>query len=234
MGGVLTQATGEDLKSCPLSDGEVIERVKAGDTALFEVLMRRYNQRVYRVARSILGNDSEAEDVMQDAYVRAYAHLDQFAGRASFPTWLTKIAVYEAIARARRSSRFDAYDPESERRHRDRPAPSLADHDPERRMFDHEMKTLLEAAIDSLSEDYRVVFVLREMEGLTTAEAAEGLGVSEDVVKTRLHRARSLLRDELYSRTGSTSPAAFQFHLARCDRVVNAVLRRIAPPGPTD
>lgn len=221
-------ATTEDLKSCPLSDGEVVERVKAGDTALFEVLMRRYNQRVYRVARSILGNDTEAEDVMQESYVRAYVHLDQFANRASFPTWLTKIAVYEALARARRSNRYDAIDAESELPLQNGAAPSLADRDPERRMFDHEMKTLLEAAIDSLSHDHRVVFVLREVEGLTTAETAECLGVSEDVVKTRLHRARSLLRDELYHRTGSTSPAAFQFHLARCDRVVNAVLRKIA------
>ncbi len=228
MAQVQTPATTEDLKACPLSDGEVVERVKGGDTALFEVLMRRYNQRVYRVARSILGNDTEAEDVMQESYVRAYVHLDQFANRASFPTWLTKIAVYEALARARRSNRHDAIDLEAGLPPRDEAAPSLADRDPERRMFDREMKTLLEAAIDSLPGGYRAVFVLREVEGLTTAETAECLGVSEDVVKTRLHRARSLLRDELYHRTGSTSPAAFQFHLARCDRVVNAVLRKIA------
>lgn len=228
MAPVQTPATREDRISCSLSDGEVVERVKAGDTALFEVLMRRYNQRVYRVARSILGNDSEAEDVMQEAYVRAYVHLDQFANRASFPTWLTKIAVYEALARARRSNRFDAIEDESELALTDAAAPSLAGRDPERRMFDREMKTLLEAAIDSLSHDYRAVFVLREVEGLTTAETSECLGVSEDVVKTRLSRARSLLRDELYHRAGSTSADAFQFHLTRCDRVVNAVLRKIA------
>ncbi len=228
MARVQALATTEDRNASTLSDREVVERVKAGDTALFEVLMRRYNQRVYRVARSILGNDTEAEDVMQEAYVRAYVHLEQFANRASFPTWLTKIAVYEALARARRSNRYDTIDSESELPPRDGAPPSLADHDPERRMFDLEMKTLLEAVIDSLPRDYRAVFVLREVEGLTTAEAAECLEVSEDVVKTRLHRARSLLRDELYHRTGSTSSAAFQFHLARCDRVVNAVLRKIA------
>ena len=98
----------DDKGGSPLSDEEVVARVRAGDTALFEVLMRRYNQRLYRVARSVLGNDSEAEDVMQETYVRAYAHLDQFAGRSAFSTWLTKIAVYEALARARRSSRFDS------------------------------------------------------------------------------------------------------------------------------
>jgi RNA polymerase sigma-70 factor (ECF subfamily) len=221
-------ATTDDRNACPLSDVEVVERVKGGDTALFEVLMRRYNQRVYRVVRSILGNETEAEDVMQEAYVRAYVHLDQFANRASFATWLTKIAVYEALARARRSNRYAAIDAESELPPRDGAALPPTDRDPERRLFDNEMKTLLEAAIDSLAPDYRAAFVLREVEGLTTAEAAECLGVSEDVVKTRLHRARSLLRDELYHRTGSVSPAAFQFHLTRCDRVVNAVLRKIA------
>lgn len=231
MAQVQTPATTNDPKACPLSDGEVVERVKAGDSALFEVLMRRYNQRVYRVARSILGNDTEAEDVMQEAYVRAYAHLDQFANRASFPTWLTKIAVYEALARARRSNRYDEIDPEAGLPPRDEAALSPADRDPERSMFDLEMKTLLEAAIESLPRDYRAVFVLREVEGLTTAETAECLGVSEDVVKTRLHRSRSLLRDELYHRTGAASPAAFQFHLARCDRVVDAVLRQIALSG---
>ena len=220
--------TTESPNACPLSDGEIIERVKAGHTALFEVLMRRYNQRVYRVARSILGSDTEAEDVMQEAYVRAYLHLDQFAGRSSFPTWLTRIAVYEALARARRSSRFDTLDAESELSPRGGAPPSPADRDPERRMFDHEMKTLLETAIDGLSHDYRATFVLREVEGLTTAETAECLGVSEDVVKTRLSRARSLLRDSLYRLAGSTSAEAFQFHLSRCDRVVNAVLQRIA------
>ncbi len=234
MARVQAVATTDDRNACPLSDGEVVERVKAGDTVLYEVLMRRYNQRVYHVVRSILGNETEAEDVMQEAYVRAYVHLDQFANRASFPTWLTKIAVYEAMARARRSNRYDSIDAESELPLRDAAASSLADRDPERRMFDREMKTLLEAAIDSLPQDYRAVFVLREAEGLTTAETAECLGVSEDVVKTRLYRARSLLRDELYHRTGSASPAAFQFHLARCDRVVNAVLRKISLSARSD
>ena len=218
----------------PLADEEVVARVRAGETPLYEVLMRRYNQRVYRVARSILGNDAEAEDVMQEAYVRAYQHLDQFAGRSSFATWLTRIAVHEALARARRSRRFDPLDEESE------PvagesfslSASTADRDPERQMFDHEMKTLLEGAIEGLPRDYRTVFVLREIEGMSTAETAESLGVSEDVIKTRLHRARGLLRDALYDRAGATRPDAFQFHLSRCDRVVGAVLRRIGSPLP--
>jgi RNA polymerase sigma-70 factor (ECF subfamily) len=203
-----------------ISDDEVVARVLAGETALFEVLMRRYNQRVYRAARAILRNDLEAEDVMQDAYVRAFAHLAQFERRASFSTWLTRIAIHEALARARRAGRQESLDAGGE--------PPALHHDPERRMFDHEMKAFLEAAIGGLALDYRTVFMLREVEGMSTAETAEALGVSEDVVKTRLHRARGLLRDALYERAGAASPAAFQFEAPRCDRVVASVLRRIA------
>lgn len=218
--------------SCPLSDEEVVARVRGGETALYEVLMRRYNQRVYRVARSILRNDAEAEDVMQDAYVRAYQHLDQFAGRAGFATWLTRIAVHEALARARRSNRWESLDDESEPAQDEAAPRSSGDRDPERAMFDREMKTLLESAIERLPRDYRTVFVLREVEGMSTAETAESLGVSEDVIKTRLHRARGLLRDSLYESAGVSSPDAFQFHLSRCDRVVETVMRRIATPLP--
>ena len=216
----------------PLSDAEVVERVKAGETALFEVLMRRYNQRVYRVARSILGNEAEAEDVMQESYVRAYAHLDQFAGRSTFSTWLTKIAVYEALARARRSGWLETIEALPESGDRGMVAFASERRDPERQMFDKEVKTLLETAIDGLPADYRSVFTLREIEGMGTAETAECLGVSEEVVKTRLHRARALIRQDLYRQAGATSAAAFQFHLSRCDRIVEAVLRQIARSEP--
>src|SRR5262245_39129643 len=218
----------EETRGAQLSDEEVVERVKAGETALFEVLMRRYNQRLYRVARSILANDAEAEEVMQESYVRAYTHLDQFAGRSAFSTWLTKIAVYEALARARRSTRFDTIEALSESGDWDVVASASENRDPERQMFDQEVRTLLEAAIDGLPRDYRSVFALREIEGMDTAETAESLGVSEEVVKTRLHRARSMIRQDLYRRSGATSAAAFQFHLSRCDRVVEAVMRRIS------
>jgi RNA polymerase sigma-70 factor (ECF subfamily) len=211
----------------PLSDDEVVERVLAGETALFEVLMRRYNQRVYRAARAILGNDLEAEDVMQDAYVRAYANLSQFEHRASFSTWLTRIAIHEALARVRRSGRQESLDADAEPP--TGPAVPIVQHrDPERRLFDHEMRGFLEDAIGGLPRDYRTVFVLREVEGMSTAETAESLDVSEDVIKTRLHRARGLLRDALYERAGVSTPAAFQFEAPRCDRVVGAVMRRIA------
>jgi RNA polymerase sigma-70 factor (ECF subfamily) len=221
----------EDSPLMSLPDEEVVARVRAGESALFEVLMRRYNQRVYRVARSILGSDTEAEDVMQEAYVRAFTHLHQFEGRAAFSTWLTKIAVYEAMARQRRSARFTPLESSAEAEAEAGPAvrePASEGRDPEREMFDQEIRTLLEAAIDALPADHRSVFTLREVEGLDTAETARCLEVSEDVVKTRLHRARARIREELYRRAGSRSAAAFQFHLSRCDRVVDAVLARIA------
>ena len=212
-----------------MPDGEVVERVLAGEVGLYEILMRRYNQRLYRVARAILGSDAEAEDVMQDAYVRAYAHLDQFAGRAKFATWLTKIAVHEALARARRARRFEVVDSSMEPESDGMNSFASPARDPERQLFDQEMKALLEAAIDALPEEYRSVFVLREAEGMSTAETAEALGISEEAVKTRLHRARAMLQGELFERVGASTRSAFEFHLSRCDRVVAEVFKRIAP-----
>ena len=207
-----------------LPDDEVVQRVRRGETSLFEILMRRYNQRLYRVARAILRDEAEAEDVMQHAYVAAYTHLDQYAGRAQFSTWLTRIAIYEALARARRRGRevgpWDGADDD---------AVSLlrsAWPDPEQQVLEGEMRNLLESAIESLPVPYRSVFVLREVEGLSTAETAECLGVSGDVVKTRLHRARVLLREELIERAGPAS-AVYPFPCPRCDRVVNAVFARL-------
>jgi RNA polymerase sigma-70 factor (ECF subfamily) len=217
---------------CPrtsLTDDEVVKRVKAGETALFELIMRRYNQRLYRAARAILRDDDEAEDVMQQAYVNAYLHLDQFAGHAQFSTWLTRIAVYEALARARRRARLKGLDPMLDEI--DDPGDVLRDegHDPERQAHTSELRGLLESAIDSLPQKYRSVFVLREAEGLDTAEVADCLEISQEAVRTRLHRARTLLQRYLYESTGATSGSAFAFHLSRCDRVVAAVLTRISP-----
>ena len=215
-----------------LTDEEVVERVIAGETALFEILMRRYNQRLYRVTRSILGNDTEAEDVTQDAYVRSYMHLGQFDGRAKFSTWLTKIAVHEAMARARSRQRLveinaapasmeDGMKLESK-------TPS-----PEQEVLTHTMRIVLEAAVERLPETYRSVFMLREVEEMSTAETAECLDLSEEAVKVRLHRARSLLRKDIYARTGAATVSAFQFMGARCDRMVATVLERIQSlPGP--
>jgi RNA polymerase sigma-70 factor, ECF subfamily len=203
-----------------LSDEDVVARVRAGERGLFEIVMRRYNQRIYRAVRAITGNDGEAEDVMQDAYVRAYTHLDQYAGRASFATWLTRIAVHEALARRRRGERFVDLDDVM---------PTLVSpgRGPEQRATDRELGATLQEAIDELPPGFRTVFVLREAEGLSTAETAECLGIPPETVKTRLHRARSLLRHRLWARAGRLSGNVFEFGAGRCDRVVAAVLARI-------
>jgi RNA polymerase sigma-70 factor (ECF subfamily) len=214
-----------------LSDLEVVARVRAGDVALFEILMRRYNQRLYRVARAILRDDAEAEDVVQQAYVNAYQHLDQFADRASFSTWLTKIAAYEALARARRRARAASaavpIDAAPEPTEETMPALSTSEPSPEHQAFAGELRSLLESAIDALPDAYRSVFVLREVEGLSTSETAECLELTEEAVRTRLHRAKALLRETLYAQAGVAAASAFQFHLSRCDRVVAAVFERI-------
>jgi RNA polymerase sigma-70 factor, ECF subfamily len=214
-----------------LSDEEVVRRVCAGEHALFEILMRRYNQRIYRVARSIVKDEAEAEDVMQQAYVNAYTHLDQFADRARFSTWLTRIAVYEALARLRRRRRVREVDLSSETEGTGAVLASKQP-SPEQQALTGELRVVLEGAVDALPRTSRAAFVLREIEGLSTAEAAECLGVSEDVVKTRLHRARVLLRKQLFERAGLAHHDAFTFHATRCGRVVTAVFARLKLRSP--
>lgn len=212
-----------DLMST-LTDEDVVGRIRNGETALFEVLMRRYNPRIYRTVRAILRDDAETEDVMQQAYLSAYRHLDQFAARAQFSTWLTKIAVYEALGRLRRRRPTASLDePDTEGRTTMETVKS-AGPDPEQALLARETSRLLEDAVTSLPEDFRVVFMLREVEGLSTRETAESLSLNEDTVKTRLHRARRHMRRYLGSRMGSAAPEAFQFHAVRCDRVVASVM----------
>lgn len=221
----LENTTEKPAPAGALEDEEIVARVLGGEKALFEILMRRYNQRLYRVALSILGDDGEAEDVMQDAYVRAYSHLAQFAGAARFSTWLTRIAVYEALARARRRRRVVEIDAMSE------PSKQTltvsAERDPEERAIARDLRSVLEAAIQALPDLYRPVILLRDVEGLSTAEAAACLGLSEPLIKVRLHRGRALLRRDLAARAHGVLDGVFPFHLSRCDRVAAAVLRRI-------
>jgi RNA polymerase sigma-70 factor (ECF subfamily) len=202
------------------TDEEIVERVLGGETTLFELLMRRYNQRLYRVTRAIVRDEAEAEDVTQDAYVRAFEHLDQFAGRARFSTWLTRIAVHEASARLRRRGR--QIDIEESM-----PTLASAAAGPEQRAADHELGQVIEAAVDALPQVYGSVFMLREVEGLSTAETAACLDINGETVKTRLHRARALLRNHITARIGVAARETFQFAGARCDRTVAAVMARI-------
>ena len=202
-----------------MTDPEIITRVLAGETALFELLVRRYNQRVYRAVRAILRDDDESEDVMQQAYVNAYQHLHQFEQRAQFSTWLTRIAVNEALAR--RKKRRPMEDESMELIESNEP-------DPEQQAAASQIRHVVEREVAALPAGYRSVFVLREVEGLGTAETAESLSLSEDVVKTRLHRARTMLRDNLYRRAGVTMESLYTFGNARCDRVVANVMAEIS------
>jgi RNA polymerase sigma-70 factor, ECF subfamily len=219
-----------------LADEDVVARVLAGDVALFEVLMRRYNQRLYRAARAITRDDAEAEDVLQETYVRAFSALAQFEGRARWATWITRIAVNEALARVRRRGRFVERDVADimedgsmdERSVSDRaPLPG-----PAQQAEVRELAAFVERAVDELPDSYRTVFVLREVEELSTAETAECLAVSEELVKVRLHRARTELRRMLDQRFGAATREVFDFHASRCNRVVALVMSRIAPQQP--
>ncbi len=210
-------------------DEEVVRRVLAGETALYEIIMRRYNQRLYRVARAILRSDTDAEDVMQDAYVRAYAHLDQFEGRSAFGAWLTRIAVNEALARLRARGRVQEL--ESMMNGRDE-APVLISNEknPEQQVSAREMGHLLEEAVLALPAPYRTVLMMRDIEEMNTADTAAALGLTEDNVKVRLHRGRAMLRKELFSRAGTGRTEAFPFMGSRCDHVVKMVFARIEKP----
>lgn len=220
----------KSVQNAGLTDGEVIERVRAGEAELFEVLMRRYNQRVFRVARAVLPSDTEAEDLAQEAWVRAYEHLGEFAGRAAFSTWLIRIVLHEGWARARRERRFEEWKPEEEDGGKPMKQPAQAG--PEADALSGEIRTMLEAAVGSLPETYRTVFVLRDVEELSTAETAECLELSEEAVKTRLHRARASLRRELLALAGEQAREAFPFLGTRCDRMVARVLGRIRRESP--
>jgi RNA polymerase sigma-70 factor (ECF subfamily) len=210
----------ETVPQSTMTDEEIVRRVRAGELSLFELIMRRHNQRLYRAARAILREDDEAEDVMQDAYVRAYEHLGEFEGRSRFATWLTRIAVHEALARVRRGRRFAPLDSHGEE-------PAMGERSPETLAGDGETRAFIERAIEGLPDEFRAVFVLRAVEEMSGAETAECLGIPEETVKTRLHRARGRLQEALLSNLKPALPRVYAFERPRCDRVVAGVFARI-------
>ncbi len=210
-----------------MSDEQVVACVRQGDVALFEIVLRRYNQRLYRTARAITGAAGAAECVVQDACVRAYRSLEQFAGRTTFATWLTKLTINEAVEWLRHEGRLVEFEETMPTVSSNAPRP--AQHDANR-----ELGELLEEAADALPEIYRVAFMLRDVEGLSTCETAACLNITEQTAKTRLHRARVLLRNHLAARAQTAVPATFQFAGARGDALVTVVLARIARREPDD
>jgi RNA polymerase sigma-70 factor (ECF subfamily) len=204
-----------------LSDEQVVERVLAGDISLFEILMRRYNQRLFRVARGILTDDAEAEDVMQESYVRAFRELATFRGEARFSTWLTRIACYEALARARKRRRLVPIAGGGP------PEPPAETFDPARELENRELRAVLRDAVEVLPDPLRAVFCLREVEGLSTEQTAEALGLTAENVRVRLHRAKRSLRQMLDGRIGREVRRLYLFDGPGCDRVVEAVFSRL-------
>lgn len=211
------------------SDERLVERARAHDAAAFELLMRRHNQRVYRVVRAVLRDSSDIEDVIQQAYVQAFVHLDQFGGDARWSTWVCRIAINEALARIRQRGRFVSIEAASEEAMAN--LPRVSSGDPERSAAEREFGRMVERAIDELPDIYRSVLIMREVEGMTTDEAASVLDVEPEVIKTRLHRARAALRTALDARLGEQMSTMYIFGNERCDRVVAAVLAQLKLGG---
>jgi RNA polymerase sigma-70 factor (ECF subfamily) len=195
----------------------LIKHVISGEKSFFEVIMRRYNQRLYRIGMSVLNDDAETEDAMQAAYINAYEHLASFKQLSSFATWLTRIMINECLGRrkSRRRSPVDTVQPPNHKTSLSTPMEDL---------MNKELNTMLEAAIAGLPEQYRTVFILREIEELSIRETGQVLDITEANVKVRLNRAKTMLRGEL---KGYIKDHVYAFHLTRCDRVVAAVMARI-------
>lgn len=204
------------------------QRVAAGDRTQFEKLMRRYNQRLYRLARATLRDDAEAEDALQEAYLAAYRSMGRFRGEASLSTWLSRLVLNECLGRLRRSAR----------RQRVMPIVSSAleinavaggDSDqPERIVARRDLRSFLESKLDELPESFRLVFVLRSVEEMSVRETARTLGIAEGTVRTRYHRARTLLREALEQDIDRAARDLFEFDGERCDRLISKVKQQLA------
>jgi RNA polymerase sigma-70 factor (ECF subfamily) len=216
-----------------LDDRTLVELARNRDEAAMRLIMERHNRRLYRTARSVLNDDAEAEDVVQETYVRAFIHLDGFRGEARLSTWLTRIALNEALGRLRRQrltvelKDVDAISDQGASRVIFLPS-ARHDKDPECAAAQAEIRRLLERAVEQLPDHFRVVFMLRDIEEMSIEETASHLGLRPETVKTRLHRARHLLRKSLHDTLSSTLTGVFPFAGARCARITSTVLERLA------
>lgn len=215
--------------SAASGDMQLVSRALARDGDAFRTIIKTHNQRLYRIARGVVRNDSEAEDIVQEAYLSAFAHLESFRGDASLATWLSRIVINEALGRLRKRRRMVAM-PENPQAEIIR-FPLNPSDDPERTMAQRQILELVERATDSLPDVYRMVFVARVIEGLSIDETAELLGVRPETIKTRLHRARALVRKALDDQIGPVLLDAFPFAGRRCERLTNAVMQRLGLSG---
>jgi len=200
------------------SDEEIVKRVVNGEKHLYEKLMRKFNERLYRISMSIINDDKEAEDIMQTAYLNAYRQLSNFKHQSSFSTWLIRILINESLLHKKRKAQLEKTLTEHIR----------IDHQPETpldNLMNKELKAILEKAVLTLPEKYRLVFVMREIQGMTTNETMEALEIGESNVKIRLNRAKEMLRTELNSYWQPEE--LLEFNLTRCDVIVNYVMHKI-------
>lgn len=220
-------------------DADLVARIGRHDQAAFEMLMRRYNGRLFRTARSILRDDSEAEDALQDAYLDAYRHIQDFRGGARLSTWLTRIVVNRALMRLRSQKRDRIVVPFDDRpsMNTDQPVSEMADEhteSPSTATLRAELRRMLERRIDELPIAFRTVFVMREVEDMTVEETAESLSIPPATVRSRLFRARALLREALARDMDTATIDVFGFAGERCDRIVRGVLARVEAANQAD
>ena len=215
--------------SYPNSDTEQVQRALACDAGAFRAIMQTHNQRLYRIARSILRNNADAEDAVQEAYVSAFTNLASYRGEGSLKSWLSRIVVNESLGRVRqRHSTIDLTELEQQSQAQIIQFPqSTPNDDPERTMAQRQIIHLVEQATDNLPEAFRLVFVARVIEGMSIEETSELLGIKPETVKTRLHRARQLVRDRLESEIGPILTDAFPFAGRRCERLTETVMKRL-------
>ncbi|NDK55962.1 RNA polymerase sigma factor [Pontibacter fetidus] len=220
------QAINYTLKEAgTMPDTEVVTRVLAGEKEMYELLMRRHNQKLYRVIRSYLKSESEVEDAMQDTYLKAYEKLYQFRHDAQFSTWLIRIGINTALASWRKNKKL-AEAPTDLIDYDALPLSHITPMDPEKIIISSEARHLLEKAIDAIPEKYKIVYTLRELEEMSVQEVMDCLDLSESNVKIRLHRAKALLKDNLYKLANDSS--VFEFGNERCNKMVQMVMRRLA------
>ena len=210
-------------------DVDLVRRALARDEAAVRAIMQANNRRLYRLARGILRNDGEAEDVVQETYVRAFTHLESFRGDSSLATWLSRIAMNEALGRLRRQRPGVEWSslPQGVLEAQIIQFPRAASDDPEKSMSMRQIQHVVEHAIDELPEAFRLVFITRVIEGMNVEETAEILGLKPETVKTRLHRARAMLRDNVEKKIGPVVMEAFPFAGKRCERLTDTVLKRL-------
>ena len=226
---IMRQAQLPQIPPSGASDADLVRRAQAREEAAVRAIMQTNNRRLYRLARGILRNDGEAEDVVQETYVRAFTHLDQFHGDSSLSTWLSRIAINEALGRLRRQRPGVEWTslPQGTIEAQIIQFPLASAVDPEKSMAQREIQHVVEHAIDELPEAFRIVFITRVIEGMNVEETAEILDLKPETVKTRLHRARTMLRDNVERKIGPVVMDAFPFAGKRCERLSAAVLKRL-------